>query len=160
MSKLKTIDIEIAVARFLNPRVNLIVDNISWGMGLHECDLLAVTKNNYLWQVEIKISKADLIKDLGKRHGHCSDKIKRLYFAIPDYLQDEIKYIPARAGVIVVDSRLQWPVRFIKRYVHVIREPINNGKYKISNDEYTKIAHLGAMRIWGLKQKIKKLSNE
>ena len=31
---------------------------------MHECDLLVLTKSRYLWEVEIKVSTADLIADI------------------------------------------------------------------------------------------------
>ena len=51
-------DIEIAIANHLNTNQNLIVPNISYGLGFHyELDLLVVTKSNYADEIEIKISK-------------------------------------------------------------------------------------------------------
>ena len=77
-------DIEISVAKYMDPRVNLIVPNASWGLGLHECDLLVISKAGYASEVEIKVSKADLLRDREKRHGHASDRIKALWFALPE----------------------------------------------------------------------------
>ena len=143
-----TMEMEILLAARFNPRVNTIVPNISWGMFIHECDLLIVRQSGYAVEVEIKISKADLIKDTLKRHGHYSDKINYLYFAIPDYLQDYIAHIPERAGIIVVETQ----------YTHLrtkeIRKPTKTGSYKFTDKERLKVARLGCMRIWGLKQKI------
>ncbi len=149
--KLSTLDMELLVGQFLNPRINLIIPNVSWGFCIHECDLLCVTKNRYLWEVEIKISKSDLIKDKGKRHNHKNNKIKRLYFAIPDYLQSEIEHIPEPAGIIVVNTQNEY------LYVKKIREAKQCGQYRITEREYIKLMHLGAMRIWGLKAKLQRL---
>jgi len=143
MTKLTSIDIEIAVARFLNVRVNLIVPNVSWGLEIHECDLLVVTKSRYLWEVEIKVSKADLVKDKLKTHCHKNSKLKRLYFAIPEFLESEIEHIPERAGIIIVNELGK---------CRTLRYPKENGTYKISEADYLKIAHLGCMRMWGLKR--------
>jgi hypothetical protein len=106
---LKAAEIEIAVARYFHPRVNLVVPNVSWGMGLHECDLLVITRAGYAYEVEIKISKSDLKKDREKRHCHVSSRISRLYFAIPKELENCIDYVPERAGIISVDY--YWPNR-------------------------------------------------
>ena len=145
--KLKASDIEIAVAEYLNVRTNLIVPNISWGMFLHECDLLVLTPAGFAWEVEIKISRADLIKDKEKRHGHHNNKIKSLYFAIPDYLEYCIEHIPERAGVISVNDKLR---------CKTLRRPISvKCPYRFTMQERYKVARLGSMRIWGLKRKIR-----
>ena len=55
---------------FFNYRANLIVPNISWGLGLHECDLLVLTSSGYATEIEIKVSKADL-KVVVDAKGRC-----------------------------------------------------------------------------------------
>jgi hypothetical protein len=147
----RAIDIEIALAKHIGFRQKLIVPNISWGMGLHECDLLVCTKSNYLWEIEIKISKADLKKDNQKRHGHYNKKIRRLYFAIPDrlYNEDNLKYIPARAGIYVIKKANN------RMYCTIKRTPkLNEFAKPISEKEKLKMAMLGSMRIWTLKTKL------
>lgn len=102
---MKTEDIELAINNYFNyNRRYVIVPNISWGLGFqHELDLLVLTNNNHVWEVEIKVSKSDLKADLKKRHGHYSNKIRRLYFAVPKELQeDALLLIPERAGLFVV----------------------------------------------------------
>ena len=86
---MKTIDVEIAIMQMYGVRKNIIVPNCSWGIKregvgeLHECDLLILSKDNYATEIEIKISKQDLLKDKDKPHAHDSDFIKRLFFAVP-----------------------------------------------------------------------------
>lgn len=153
MNKITTTEMECLVARFLNARVNLIVPNVSWGMGLHECDLLVCTKAGYLWEVEIKVSKADLKKDAEKRHEHRHHNIKHLYFAIPTYLVDCIEHIPARAGIITVApaGEKQWG------RVKQLRAPeTNRAATPIDHNARYTLARLGAMRIWGLKDNLLK----
>lgn len=137
---------ELWIARKLGYRENLIVINVSWGMGLHECDLLCMSKSGYLTEIEIKISLSDLKKDINKRHGHTSPMIKCLYFAIPFYMESNINLIPDRAGIFVVDEG-----GFVKK----IRKPLINKKaLPLSEDKKFQLARLGAMRVWGLKSKI------
>lgn len=152
--KIKTIEMEVALANYFNFRQNLIVPNVSWGLylnnsTLHECDLLVLTKSNYLWEVEIKVSKSDLIADKKKTHGHINKNIKRLYFAIPEYLKDSIEHIPKRAGIITVSKNLR---------CSTIRAPRTDKGYKLKEHEKLKMAMLGSMRIWGLKKKVIKLT--
>lgn len=143
--KFSATEMELAIVDYFNPRINLIVPNISWGLYLHECDLLLITKNNYAYEIEIKVSKSDLKKDLSKSHCHSSDKIKKLFFAIPEYLKDNVNLIPACAGVIVVN-------KFLK--CEMIKDAPCKGHYKFSENEKYAVARLGALRIWGLKSKI------
>lgn len=156
---MKTIEVEIAVANYFGYRQNLIVPNISWGMNLHECDMLICTKSNILKEVEIKVSKHDLIKDKEKKHKHSNGKIKELYFAIPDKLKTEIVHIPLRAGILIA-QRIDYEDYFTKkkkvRYAcHLFRKPIlTNVDYRITAEERYNLARLGTMRIWSLKQKL------
>ena len=149
--KLKCIDIECAVASYFNWRVNLIVPNVSWGMFIHECDLLIVTKAGYCYEVEIKTSRSDLKADMKKRHGHKSELIKKLYFAIPEYLADCIEFIPAHAGIITVSAE--------GGFCQVIRQPQVNGGRSLSEQERFQVARLGTMRIWSLKRFVREKIN-
>lgn len=151
MEKITTLEMEIKVADFFCFQRNLIVPGISWGLQMHECDLLVLTPANYAWEVEIKISKADLVKDRSKTHGHYDLRISRLYFAIPEYLQPEIKHIPERAGILIVKTG--------KRRCVMLRKPKKSrAPYKFTEQERLKMAELGAMRLWGLKRKIRFLN--
>ncbi len=137
-------DIERAVAKYFNFRVNLIIPRVSWGFNIHECDLLIMTKSGYLYEVEIKVSRADLIRDSFKSHGHLSSKIKKLYFAMPeDILGIERKYIPERAGILSIS--------FGTLYVNIIREAETQKTEPLTIKERYKLARLGAMRIWRCK---------
>lgn len=147
---MRTQEIEVAVANYLNIRQNLIVPNVHWGFDVHECDLLVVTKAGYLWEVEIKVDKYDLRKDKEKWHQHRHAKISRLYFAIPEYLQSEIEHIPEHAGILIVNDM----GKVSKFKVSKFREAVTTGKYKVTEQERYKIARLGALRIWNLKYTI------
>ena len=48
------IKMEIAIARSWNYRRHLIVPNVSWGFGVHECDLLVISPSGYATEIEIK----------------------------------------------------------------------------------------------------------
>lgn len=149
--KITAAHIEIAVARHFGYRQHLIVPNVSWGMGLHECDVLILSSLGYATEVEIKISASDLKKDTRKRHGHVDsqNRIKKLYFAIPEKLMDYADAIPERAGILVYKY-------FNGRgYVEEIRPARQNMRARpLTDDERYNMARLGAMRIWSLKQKI------
>ena len=149
--KITTLEMEIILAERFNSRANLIVPNVSWGMDSHECDLFILTPAGYATEVEIKVTKADLRKDKLKKHGHFNPHIKYLYFAIPEYLRNDIEEIPEEAGIYIAE-------RYNGRwwcYMH--RQALKKSKYKYSDAERLKLARLGAMRIWGLKRKVEKL---
>jgi hypothetical protein len=141
--KLTTSDMEYAIMNYFNVRVNIIVPNVSWGMCLHECDLLIVTPAGYATEVEIKVDKYDLIKDKEKQHKHESKKIKSLYFGIPDYLLEYKSHIPEHAGIIVVDSEKLGCAGSVKR----IQYPKPQYNYKWTELEMYQLARLGTMRI-------------
>ena len=153
---MKTLDVEIAIAGYFNYRTNMIIPNVSWGFNIHECDLLVCTKAGYLYEVEIKVSKADLIKDKEKTHKHISDKIKKLFFAIPEKLEKDIGHIPERAGILVCYEKEH---KSCGKYIRVecIRWPHENKTEKISNEDRYSLARLAAMRTWTLKRNIQKL---
>lgn len=153
--KLTTLEMEVAVSNFLNWRINLIIPNVSWSFFNHECDLIRLSRSGYCTEIEIKISKADLIKDKEKKWGHIHKKIKYLYFAIPDYLKDQIEHIPDRAGIIIVSSSKKIWIRQNQSYeCAVIRQPQKNSNYQFTKKEINKCLELMAMRIWRLKLKL------
>lgn len=143
-------EIELAIARYFNPRLNVIVPNISWGLDLHEIDLLVLNPSNYAYEIEIKTSLSDLKADKNKKHGHFSNKIRRLYFAVPVELQKEaIEHIPERAGLLTIKTNTQ---------VTLVKSPLLNIKARKFNDkEIKKLYELSNMRLWNLKEIIYKL---
>ena len=153
---MKTLEMEIALMRKLGIRINLIIPNVSWGMhGMHECDLLCLSKSGYATEVEIKVSKADLLKDVEKPHKHEHRLITYLYFAVPEKLKlIALEVIPKHAGLYVVTEYRSGGI-----YVSQVKEAQRKkGAVKWSTEDKYKLARLGAMRILGLKSKIAKLA--
>ena len=147
---MKTIDMEVLLASRFNFVQNIIVPNVQWGMGVHECDLFVLRPSGYAVEIEIKISKADLIKDKDKWHGHRSNVIRELWFAVPEKLEPYIEHIPERAGILIARECARDTYR-----LYELRRPIINKIAKKHTDhERAKLARLGAMRIWGLKRKL------
>jgi hypothetical protein len=150
--KLNTLDIEIAVMEFFGVRQNLIVPNVYWGMGFrHELDLLVLTKAGYGIEVEIKISRSDMVADTKKKHRHYSQKIKRLYFAIPENLLDScIDLIPDEAGILIIQ-----PNKYGDMFAQKYREAKIKSHYKFGDSERDKLLHLAAMRIITMKRQLR-----
>ena len=147
-------EIEIAVARHLNYATNLIVPNVYWGLNFkYELDLIIVYPSHYASEVEIKVSISDLKAEKNKSsYAHESDKIKRLYFAVPYNLKDKsIALIPERAGLLSVNLvKGFWVVSLEKA------PRINKSARKLSEEEINKLRELAAMRIWNLKEALLK----
>jgi hypothetical protein len=148
--KLHAGDIEIAVAQEFNYRQNIIVPNVSYGLGFqYELDILIVTKAGLMYEVEIKVSKQDLKADWKKAHHHDSPRIKGLWFAVPDYLEKEaLELIPKRAGLLSI-YQSDWGPCLVRR----VKYPKFNSKApKITDKQRVKLGELAAMKIWSLKK--------
>jgi hypothetical protein len=150
---IKTIEIEESLARYFDSRLNIIVPNISFGLrGMHECDLFIIKPSAYVIEVEIKISKSDLLADSKKKHDHSDVRIREFYFAIPKNLLESCEgLIPEHAGILLCDRSEQ--TGLVNTITH--RKPkINSKSRKLTSAEILKVARLGTMRIFPLKRKI------
>jgi len=145
MGKMTSVHIEEALFRYFNPRRNLIVPNVWWGLGFqHEIDLLVCSKQRWCTEIEIKVSLNDIKADLKKAHGHSDERLRRLFFAIPDYLYERaIDYIPERAGILAIkEAKKGTLIVKQRRYCK-----INKFARQLTNEEYIKLLELGCMRL-------------
>ena len=113
----------------------------------HECDILIVTKNHYLTEVEIKISLSDLKADFKKKHQHKDENIKNFYYAFPEEMKEKaLELIPKECGILIaVEKKCSIPYRTIECY----RKPKINKEAKPVNDiVLSKIYRLGYLRYW------------
>ena len=113
----------------------------------HECDMLIVTKNQYLTEVEIKISLSDLKADFKKKHRHKDKNIKNFYYAFPEEMKEKaLKLIPKECGILIaVEKKCSISYRTIKCY----RRPQINKEAKPINDiVLSRIYRLGYLRYW------------
>jgi hypothetical protein len=144
-------DIEIAVSAYFGARKCLIVPNISWGMGLHECDLLVLKDCGWAVEVEIKVSVSDLKRDLGKAHGHKSPKIRNLFFAMPETMRAHSDSVPAAAGILLVGEG---------GYVEKTRAAADVSDYRFTDAERMNMGRLGTLRMWSLKRSLRDLRRD
>ena len=144
MLALTAADIEYAIARRLGPRKYTICPNVSWGLGFkHELDLCVLTKADWVWEIEIKVSAHDLKRDADKAHGHKDNRIRALFFAIPKALECLAGNIPIHAGIWVVDDNLKCTL---------LRKPIlNKDAVKLSDRDKFRLVRLASMRLWDRK---------
>lgn len=168
VSKLPTtVEIEVAVARHYGTREHIIVPNVSWGFDyIHECDVFIIKRNGYAVEVEIKRSKSDLLADAKKVHHHKSDKVREFFYAIPkDKVDEWSKLIPKHAGIIVYEKHQEeiWDKKnrtwsgkrkWVTRARRIKDAEINKTAKKLTTEEQLKVARLGTLRIWNLKEKL------
>lgn len=122
----------------------MILPRARWGIHKinHECDMIALSKNNVLTEIEIKISKSDLIADKRKRHNHKSDVISRLFYAVPEHLVEfALTFIPEYAGLIKCHNG----------YSTIIKRPTYKKSDKLSESDIKHMYELLQMRYWSEK---------
>ena len=112
----------------------------------HECDILSVTKNNFLREVEIKVSVSDFKADFKKKHNH-EGNIKQFYYAVPYYILDKIKdLVPEQAGILVAEYNAElsecWRLRKHKEASNNLSAtPIDDKKLNL-------IYRIGYLKYW------------
>jgi len=131
-------------------RSHIVVPNVHWGLGFnHELDLLSVSMpGNIGTEIEIKVSRGDVKRDLEKEHCHYDERIRYLYFAGPrNLLGDFYKYVPEGAGIITVSqtgiAKLRYDVRIMRN-----AKPLKQWKAAFTKDEVFNLMRLGNMRYW------------
>lgn len=125
---------------------------------LHECDILMLSNANYATEIEIKVSKQDLIADQKKGHGHFHNHIARLFYAVPTHLVEiSLQIIPARAGLYKV-VKCRYGYGFVCSLIRSAKR--NKDCIQWSDGERGRLAHLGAARNFGLKRKIAYLQGD
>jgi len=144
-------EIEYAVSSYFGTRKNLIVPNVyPMNFGIHggyEMDIAIMSPAGYLQEVEIKVTKSDLVKNLSKDRWRYSTfgRSKKMWFAMPEKMNTEdcIYFVPVFAGILIVTTSGK---------VKVIREaPINKEAKPLPIKNQYKLARLGAIRIWSMK---------
>ncbi len=150
--------IEVGLAKYFDSRKNIIVPKVSWGLLFHEADLLILSKNGYLTEVEIKRSWSDFLADFRKRHNHDDPKVSWHYYAVPESILEKCK-----AKLAELDQRRKWGLISYTEYdgmciPKIIRHPSNHNHHSADKkyyvEEQVQHARLGAMRVWNLKQKL------
>ena len=149
--------IEVAVSNLIGYRNHVIVPNVYWGLGLrHECDLLVLDSKKRFTEVEIKVSRADLKKDLDKWHQHKSALISRLVYAVPvDLIELAKQILPNSVGLIQVRYS-EISKKFVAAWVRVNKH--DKAKPIVPEKTIQKFMELGCMRIWTLKQKLNRVT--
>ena len=155
-----TSEMEVAIAKYFGIRKHIVVPNVSWGFFNHECDLFFIRTSGYGFEVEIKRSKSDMMADFKKKHGHKdrANRIVQLYYAFPEELLPNLEeLVPDDCGIITV-SRSEWDN---KARASMRRDAKRRkGAKPLTQKEQLKIARLGTLRIWTLKEKLNLLKQK
>ena len=128
------------------------VPNVSWGWGLrYEADLIAVSGSGWATEIEIKVSKSDLLRDIKKdkwiHPSFRTKKIKCFYYAVPESLKDVALTwtdMPEGSGIIVVRPDGMAAI--------VRRARTRPDSRKLTDEEIMKLYQLVAMRYWDQRQ--------
>jgi len=148
-----TSEMEVAIAKYFNYRLHIVIPNLSWGFFSHECDLYLIRKSGFGFEVEIKRSKSDMLADFKKNHGHIDSKnrIVQLYYAFPIELLPKVEdLVPEECGIITVKMGYEH-----RASASMHREAKRKkGAKRLTAAEQLKITRLGMMRIWTLKEKL------
>ena len=144
-------DIALALAPGPFPyRRYVCVPNLSWGLLPHEADFAAIAPSGFLYEVEIKISVADLRRDAAKakfRRWHEQSLIRGFLYAMPRAVWEKVEAdppIPDFAGVVVVNHLAR-----VCNQTTTIRSPrLNNNARRLSDREQRELGRLGTMRYW------------
>ena len=168
---MKTSDIEIKLFEYFGIRKTLNVTNVSKKSKIleFEADFISLTTSGYATVIEIKITKGDLKNDLKKKHiarlGQPSLKswgkrtaidvyykrIKHFYYAVPSHLiEAALEQIPHFAGLMEVTNNS----------IIVIKKPTLLFKFKFTDELKYKLARIGSIKIYNLKNKIVRLENK
>lgn len=127
-----------------------VVPNVSWGWGLdYEADLIAVSPAGRAIEVEIKISRHDLIQDCKKAKWEkgLDPRIRMFYYAVPEGLVDvAVETVKPFCGIMSVPEKDSgyYRAKIVRR-----ASVIENAR-PVSPEELNKLLHLGVMRYWDL----------
>jgi len=143
----------------------VLVDNCNWTG--HECDVLAVTMDMRIIDVEVKISRADLKADarkdkwwhrFGWQYGEPEPKpvarewptkVWKHYYAMPSELWDDALFdvLPSpRSGVLLLEQRNGSSVPVLVKVAR--RATPNKDASRLKPEQVLDISRLANLRMW------------
>ncbi len=144
----KSKNIEASLCMFLYEKGHSPITTHFTGMGLSECDVISISKSDYIYEYEIKISRADYKKDFIKeKHTHIINEkstYKRkgkgdIFYYLPNYFNFvtprgliSVEEIPEYAGLIYINEDSSFEIIKKPKLLHNVK----------ANDEFIrKLAH-------------------
>lgn len=139
-------NIEAALSMHLYEKQHSPITTRFTGMGLQECDVISVSKSDYIYEYEIKTSRADFKKDFIKeKHTHMinesSTKVVRgqTIYLLPNYFTFVVPFglvseeeVPEYAGLMYMNEDSSFAV---------VKKPKLLHKVKASDEFIRKLAH-------------------
>ena len=147
-------NIESAISMYLYEKQHSPITTRFTGYGLAECDVISISKSNYIYEYEIKISRSDFKADFNKEkhklmlERKCTktrmikennEKVKDTLYLTPNYFHFvvptglvTIDEIPEYAGLIYMDTDLNFEI--------IKKAPLLH-KEKASNNFIRQISH-------------------
>jgi len=128
----KSKNIEAAMCMYLYEKSHSPITTHFTGMGLMECDVLSISKADYIYEYEVKISRADFKKDFIKeKHTHIiNEKYTRtrkgsLVYLLPNYFNFvtpkdliSIDEVPDYAGLIYMNEDSSFTIVKKPKFLH------------------------------------------
>lgn len=123
----------------------IVVPNVTAPFLPYEADLIAVDKNFYMKECEIKNTYYSLVQDLKKEKWKKPLQMYKFYFTIDSsFLSQALKVdLPDFAGLIIMErnGRFLWP--------KVIKKAKANKKSRpISKEKFNQLSAIGCRRLW------------
>ena len=172
-----------------NVRQHTVVPNVSWGFLNHEADLLVLSKDGYLTEIEIKRAWQDFKKDFQKDHTHEDPRLTYFYYAIPEKILPAVRqylyktelvkswqgimkekvvgyteHNPNHCGLIVYGELPGYnhiSEKNLDFYYARIEIPAERLKgERVEFKDKLQLMRLGLMRVWKCKEKIASLQAE
>ena len=140
-----------------NPRADLMVPNVSWGLLDYEADFIIMTPNGYLTEIEIKRSFEDFKADFKKDHHHDDERIYHFYYCVPESIKDKVtgfldenfKYGAYKPALLTYNED-----GHIQKEKYGYSGACRNKKVrKLFLEEQLKLAKLAAFRYWSDEEK-------
>lgn len=142
---------------FFRRRYACVVDHCQWTG--HECDLLVVTRDLKIIDVEIKVSRSDFRADKkkdkwwqglggGKIPVDLPRKVWKHYFVMPHeiFSEDLVEDLPSpKCGILLAHKRgaMPYPDFTVKRGARGCSQA-----YRLSGEEVIDVARLATLRLW------------
>jgi hypothetical protein len=142
----KSKNIESALCMYLYEKSHSPITTKFTGMGLSECDVISISKSDYIYEYEIKISRSDYKKDFIKEkhtliinEKFTQSRKGELEYLLPNYftfvtIKDliQVEEVPDYAGLIYINDDLSF---------EVIKKPKLLHNTKANESLIRKIAH-------------------
>ena len=128
-------NIESAIVMYLYEKGHSPITTRFTGMGLQECDVISVSKSDYIYEYEIKISRQDFKKDfLKEKHTHILNekftyvrKGEQLWrvcnyfnYVVPNGLVS-IEEVPEYAGLIYINEDFTFEIVKKPKLLHKVK---------------------------------------